>query len=135
MCAICGGTDKPVVDFGTDIEYVGAFYMCKECTSEAASMFGCASEKETSDLRGQVKHLTNELLTREEVKSYVDDISSSISGFREWLVSHGTLPNNTEPTLAAVVREPEPVIKPSTKSVVSKRPTNVPSTTVDDLLA
>lgn len=34
-CACCGAVDKPVLDFGMDLDFYGAVYLCVECLGEA----------------------------------------------------------------------------------------------------
>jgi hypothetical protein len=41
-CCVCGASDRPVVDFGRDIEWDNGFgraYFCKNCIKQAASKF------------------------------------------------------------------------------------------------
>lgn len=34
-CASCGSVERPVVDFGLDIDFYGTVYLCVDCISEA----------------------------------------------------------------------------------------------------
>lgn len=34
-CAVCGAVDKPVIDFGLDVDYFGAVVICTECMKTA----------------------------------------------------------------------------------------------------
>lgn len=38
-CACCGSVNRPVVDFGFDVDYYGTVYLCKNCVCEAATRF------------------------------------------------------------------------------------------------
>lgn len=35
-CAVCGAVDKPVIDFGLDLDYYGVVYFCCECMKAAS---------------------------------------------------------------------------------------------------
>lgn len=37
-CAVCGAVDRPVVDFGLNIEWYGRVYFCTECLTEVAQI-------------------------------------------------------------------------------------------------
>ena len=37
-CAVCGAVDKPVIDFGMDLDFYGAVLMCTECIRTAAEV-------------------------------------------------------------------------------------------------
>lgn len=39
-CAVCGAVDRPVIDFGMDVKFYGAIYLCVTCVSEAAGRVG-----------------------------------------------------------------------------------------------
>lgn len=39
-CAVCGAVDKPVIDFGMDLDFYGAVLMCTECIRGAAEVAG-----------------------------------------------------------------------------------------------
>lgn len=42
-CIVCGATQRPVIDFGVDVEWAdngyGRAYFCEDCITEAASKF------------------------------------------------------------------------------------------------
>ena len=37
-CACCGAVDKPVIDFGFDLDFYGVIYLCVDCLGEAAQI-------------------------------------------------------------------------------------------------
>lgn len=39
-CACCGAVDKPVVDFGFDVDWYGVVYLCLDCLGEAVQIAG-----------------------------------------------------------------------------------------------
>lgn len=39
-CACCGAVDKPVVDFGFDLDFYGVVYLCLDCLGEAVQVAG-----------------------------------------------------------------------------------------------
>lgn len=45
-CAVCGGGNRPSVDFGVNVRNYGAVYFCDECIGEAARQFGFVSPGE-----------------------------------------------------------------------------------------
>ena len=43
-CACCGSVDKPVIDFGFDLDFYGVVYLCVSCLGEATSIVEANSE-------------------------------------------------------------------------------------------
>lgn len=39
-CACCGAVDRPVVDFGFDLDFYGVVYLCTTCLGEASEVAG-----------------------------------------------------------------------------------------------
>lgn len=37
-CAVCGSVERPVVDFGMQLDFYGAVLLCVDCIKEAASL-------------------------------------------------------------------------------------------------
>lgn len=42
-CAVCGSVERPVIDFGFDVDYYGTVYICVTCLTEAAGIAGIVS--------------------------------------------------------------------------------------------
>ena len=36
-CAVCGTVDRPVIDFGLNVDFYGAMYLCVTCLTEVSS--------------------------------------------------------------------------------------------------
>lgn len=45
-CAVCGTTERAVVDFGAYVDWFGAIYLCVSCLTEAAATIGMVSSEE-----------------------------------------------------------------------------------------
>jgi hypothetical protein len=72
-CCVCGASDRPVVDFGRDIEWdngYGRAYFCVTCIKQAASKFPDPVKENDHDL--MVRHV--ELWK----KDYVDELRTRI---------------------------------------------------------
>src|SRR6476469_10518841 len=39
-CAVCGNVERPVLDFGLDLDFYGAVVICLECVTSAAEIVG-----------------------------------------------------------------------------------------------
>lgn len=40
VCALCGAANKPVIDFGKQLDWYGAVYFCQDCIREIAEAIG-----------------------------------------------------------------------------------------------
>lgn len=40
VCALCGSANKPVIDFGKQLDWYGAVYFCQDCIREVAEAIG-----------------------------------------------------------------------------------------------
>ncbi len=49
-CAICGSVERPVLDFGLDLDFYGCVYFCVHCLREAASVAGILGDESTTQL-------------------------------------------------------------------------------------
>jgi hypothetical protein len=91
-CAVCGAVDKPVIDFGFDLDYYGAVYFCVECIIEAASLLGMVKGEllETAQL---VQQNHNDQLI--EAGAAVDDFVNRVSSLYNDFTAHlnGTSPS------------------------------------------
>lgn len=48
-CAVCGTTERAVVDFGAYVDWFGAIYLCVSCLAEAAATIGMVSADEYAE--------------------------------------------------------------------------------------
>lgn len=48
-CAVCGTTERAVVDFGAYVDWFGAIYLCVSCLAEAAATIGMVSAEEHAE--------------------------------------------------------------------------------------
>lgn len=48
-CAVCGTTERAVVDFGAYVDWFGAIYLCVSCLAEAAATIGMVSANEHAE--------------------------------------------------------------------------------------
>ena len=55
-CAVCGTTERAVVDFGAYVDWFGAIYLCVSCLAEAAATIGMVS----GDEYAEAKRLTSQ---------------------------------------------------------------------------
>lgn len=70
-CAVCGAVDRPVIDFGMDLDYYGAVLMCVGCVRSAAEVAdlyeGKAAPVRTVPLQFLDVEAVNEYLARSNV--------------------------------------------------------------------
>lgn len=70
-CAVCGAVDRPVIDFGFDVDYYGAVYFCVDCLRAAvhvADLYeGSAQQTRTVPLQFLDVEAVNEYLARSNV--------------------------------------------------------------------
>lgn len=55
-CWCCGATKRPCVDWGSDVQYMGAVLLCITCLAEAATLLEPAVDNEKAALKAQVLH-------------------------------------------------------------------------------
>jgi len=65
-CAVCGTTAHQVVDFGLNIDFYGAFYLCVRCLAEGAAQIDMVPRKEVTELEEKAgQSLHSQLMQRE----------------------------------------------------------------------
>jgi hypothetical protein len=85
-CIVCGGVDRPVLDFQFDIEYYGAVYFCVECLTDVVSKIGYAPvaevearELEARNVIGKSRDIVRQLEVEiADLHSRTDSMFSSI---------------------------------------------------------
>lgn len=67
-CAVCGAVNKPVIDFGLDLDYYGTVVICVECMHNAMQVVGLYENPPTAPVVPPLDYLdveaVNEYLTR-----------------------------------------------------------------------
>lgn len=53
-CWCCGSSSRPCVDWGSDIQFMGAVLLCITCLAEAAALLAPAIDHEKKNLENQV---------------------------------------------------------------------------------
>lgn len=96
-CGVCGAVDKPVIDFGFDLDYYGVVYFCIECICEAASLLGMVPNNELVTAQLVQQDLADRLETSGElINEYVNRINDLHDEFTRRL-SGESIPSSEEP--------------------------------------
>lgn len=66
-CAICGAVDKPVIDFGFDLDFYGVVYFCIECVQDAALITGMVPGNKLETARLVQRDLNDQLAAAGEI--------------------------------------------------------------------
>lgn len=120
-CCVCGASDRPVVDFGRDVEWdngYGRAYFCEDCIKQAASKFP------------QPELFQNDLITREQHEQELAEQKANLhAGLLDYLNRftslglgtelvpvYGTPDNAPEQTKSDDATDPEPDEPESSKS-------------------
>lgn len=81
-CSVCGSVERPVVDFGLDIEFYGGVLICTECVSSAYSLFLAVGLIGDQSEEGAVPHpvVSNQLFVDSSaINEYVRNANDSVS--------------------------------------------------------
>lgn len=62
-CAVCGSTDRPVVDFGFDLDWYGTVYFCVECLTEVATVVNMVPVSALHIYEGEFEQTLNDHLS------------------------------------------------------------------------
>lgn len=65
-CAVCGAADKPVVDFGFDLDWYGVVYFCVECLTEIGKTIGMVHGEELRVYEGKFEQSLQHYLTQHD---------------------------------------------------------------------
>lgn len=60
LCGSAGGDGRKFVDFGKQVDWIGAIYFCTECFGEVARAIGWVPVAEFNELNAEVKSLKSE---------------------------------------------------------------------------
>lgn len=63
-CAVCGAVDRPVIDFGLNIDFYGAVLLCVSCIREVSSDLGMVELSEMQRQEAEATRSFEEELTR-----------------------------------------------------------------------
>lgn len=91
-CAVCGAVDRPVVDFGLNLQRYGAVMLCEFCVCEAAERFGMVRPETLEEntmqtgqsIQGYLMQLNAKVITRE----LYDSLSSAFDRFSNDTLLH-----------------------------------------------
>lgn len=76
-CAVCGTVERPVLDFGTQIDGYGAVLICDSCIRAAVQVLDILQGKVENPLEAQVVPLS--FLDQEGINEYVHSALKSIT--------------------------------------------------------
>lgn len=62
-CAVCGSSDRPVVDFGFDLDWYGTVYFCVKCLTEIASVVNMVPVEALHAYEGEFEQTLNKHLS------------------------------------------------------------------------
>lgn len=65
-CAVCGAVDKPVVDFGFDLDWYGVVYFCLDCMTEISKTIGMVHSSELEAYEGKFEQSLQKYLTQHD---------------------------------------------------------------------
>lgn len=61
VCALCGSANKPVIDFGKQLDWYGAVYFCQDCIREVSEAIGYVPIEPFKDLHDKLRSTEIEL--------------------------------------------------------------------------
>lgn len=133
-CAVCGAVDRPVIDFGFDVDYYGAVYICVECMKAANTVVDLYEDPTAAPV---VPPLL--FLDAEAVNEYVTRATVSVTALNAVLAPIIGSMVDAEATEESngVSDETERSVKPNIEQgstiPVSKGPSSVPADSSSDV--
>lgn len=89
-CAVCGATDRAVIDFDATIPMYGAILICMNCMTEAAQGIGMATREDFTELQETLAQSMNEHLAFHGLigvpRDRYSDIVVAVSGLSDALL-------------------------------------------------
>lgn len=86
-CVVCGGYDRPVVDFGVSIQWYGAIVICTDCVGEAGRVVGLVSVGDVSDEKQYAERFISNYLNDNNLvaipRDFFDTAVDSIRGLSD----------------------------------------------------
>lgn len=138
-CAVCGATEKPVVDFGFDLDWYGVVYFCLDCLTEVASTIGMVPHEALTVLEGEFEQTLNTYLTTNKLRLITDEqynaIAMAFGSLCHGVTGNGSSirvedacivypeaePSDAEPTLFDAGNDPDSEPTPKQSNHPSKR--------------
>ena len=91
-CSVCGSVERPVLDFGTTIDYYGAVLLCTHCIESAHALMVTVGVIEAGASAGAVPLLSDQnLLNAGSINEYVLRATDSIDRLRS-ILAYVTVP-------------------------------------------
>jgi hypothetical protein len=78
-CAVCGGVDRPIVDFGLNIQFYGAVMLCVDCVSEAGVRVGMVRPEDNAEANLQTGQSVTEFLEAHDFKVVTRELHDALS--------------------------------------------------------
>lgn len=79
-CAVCGGVRGPVVDFGLNIQFYGAVFLCVPCVSEAGDRIGMVRPEDNVSQNLQTGQSVEDFLTAHNLKVISNELYDLLTG-------------------------------------------------------
>ena len=98
VCALCGSANKPVVDFGKQLDWYGAVYFCQDCIREVSEVIGFVPIEPFQKLNEEYRKLIveNDRLVS-QIQKLKETLSALLSG-NECNCKSNTESSDSEPT-------------------------------------
>src|SRR5690242_1804997 len=80
-CAVCGAADRPVVDFGTNLQRFGAIMLCEFCVCEAAERFGMVRSDVLEAAKVQAGQSIDDYLASTNTRIVSDELYDAWTAF------------------------------------------------------
>ena len=110
-CYICGSgnCDKGYVDFGTFVDYHGAFYLCVTCVEQVVSVVGFFSPEEVAGQQELLGHLKTKI---DDLESALNDATERADAANRLLASRFASSGSSESVTPVPEQRPEPTTDP-----------------------
>jgi hypothetical protein len=126
VCACCGAGNKPVIDFGLQLEWHGAVYLCIDCITEAGTVVGLVpSARYEAVLEDLVKLKAPQVEVQNAISEYIDrQRESAISFFdRLSIISNGAPADSEE--IDGGSGKSDNVVRQGNNFIIDERSTSV----------
>jgi len=80
-CAVCGAVNRPVVDFGANVDFYGALYFCESCLAEAATLIGMIPAETLEGVRVEAGQSIREYLFQKQMRVVTDEFYNAAVNF------------------------------------------------------
>lgn len=101
-CAVCGAVDRPVIDFGLDVEWYGVVYFCTECFTAAAQILGLVDGSLLIRAELVQRHHEDQLLAAKDVSDeYLSRFADLSREFTDRLLSIRSVSTESESEVSA----------------------------------